>query len=177
MYLLQIDGNKSAHDTNLPIDSTNNLKVDRTDINCLVCDQECQDGAVYCDCCNTWIHYKCEKLSKSDIKYFKQTPSELYTCMVCMDLLMFDSYNRDNTNIEIIQTSPDIAITKDKQSNVHSVSTILQPKTQNMETNTDMGLKDLDKLEELHRVQKRLTSREKEISMKEKAIKRERKRT
>ena len=66
---------------------------------------------------------------------------------------MFDSYNRDNTNIEIIQTSPDIAITKDKQSNVqtspdivitknkqsnvHSVSTILQPKTQNMETNTD----------------------------------------
>jgi hypothetical protein len=46
-----------------------------------------------------------------------------------------------------------------------------------METNTDMGLKDLDKLEELHRVQKRLTSREKEISMKEKAIKRERKRT
>jgi hypothetical protein len=66
--------------------------------------QECQDEAVYCDCCNTWIHYKCEKLSKSDIKYFKQTPSELYTCMVCMDLLMFDSYNRDNTNIEIILT-------------------------------------------------------------------------
>jgi hypothetical protein len=41
----------------------------------------------------------------SDIKYFKQTPSELYTCMVCMDLLMFDSYNRDNTNIEIINSS------------------------------------------------------------------------
>ena len=40
-----------------------------------------------------------------------------------------------------------------------------------METNTDMGLKDLDKLEELQRVQKRLTSREKEISIKEKAIK------
>ena len=187
MYLLQIDGNKSAHDSNLPIDYTNNPKVDGTDINCLVCDQECQDEAVYCDCCNTWIHYKCEKLSKSDIKYFKQTPSELYTCMVCMDLLMFDSYNRDNTNIEIIQTSPDIAIAKDKQSNVqtspdivitknkqsnvHSVPTILQPKTQNMETNTDMGLKDLDKLEELQRVQKRLTSREKEISTKEKAIK------
>ena len=107
--------------------------------------------------------------------------------MVCMDLLMFDSYNRDNTNIEIIQTSPDIAITKDKQSNVqtspdivitknkqsnvHSVPTILQLKTQNMETNTDMGLKDLDKLEELQRVQKRLTSREKEISTKEKTIK------
>jgi hypothetical protein len=35
MYLLQIDDNKLAHDTNLPIDSTNNLKVDRTDINCL----------------------------------------------------------------------------------------------------------------------------------------------
>jgi hypothetical protein len=47
-----------------------------------------------------------------------------------------------------------------QQSNVHSVPTILQPKTQNMETNTDMGLKDLDKLEELQRVQKRLTSRE-----------------
>jgi hypothetical protein len=47
----------------------------------------------------------------------------------------------------------------------------LQPKTQNKETNTDMGLKDLDKLEELQRVQKRLTSREKEISIKEKAIK------
>ena len=187
MYLLQIDGNKSAHDSNLPIDYTNNPKVDGTDINCLVCDQECQDEAVYCDCCNIWIHYKLEKLSKSDIKYFKQTPSELYTCMVCMDLLMFDSYNRDNTNIEIIQTSPDIAITKDKQSNVqtspdivitknkqsnvHSVPTILQPKTQNMETNTDMGLKDLDKLEELQRVQKRLTSREKDISTKEKAIK------
>jgi hypothetical protein len=42
MYLLQIDGNKSAHDTNLPIDYTNNPKVDGTDINCLVCDQECQ---------------------------------------------------------------------------------------------------------------------------------------
>jgi hypothetical protein len=36
MYLLQFDGNKSAHDTNLPIDSTNNPKVDGTDINCLV---------------------------------------------------------------------------------------------------------------------------------------------
>jgi hypothetical protein len=35
----------------------------------------------------------------------------------------------------------------------------------------DMGLKDLDKLEELQRVQKRLTSREKEISIKEKTIK------
>ena len=107
--------------------------------------------------------------------------------MVCMDLLMFDSYNRDDMDIEIIQTSPDIVITKNKQSNVqtspdivitknkqsnvHSVPTILQPKTQNMETNTDMGLKDLDKLEELQRVQKRLTSREKEISIKEKAIK------
>jgi hypothetical protein len=48
---------------------------------------------------------------------------------------------------------------------LHSVPTILQPKTQNMETNTDMGLKDLDKLEELQRVQKRLTTREKEISI------------
>ena len=53
MYLLQIDGSKSVHDTNLPIDSSNNLKVDRTEINCLICDQECQDEAVYCDCCNT----------------------------------------------------------------------------------------------------------------------------
>jgi hypothetical protein len=100
---------------------------------------------------------------------------------------MFDSYNRDDMDIEIIQTSPDIVITKNKQSNVqtspdivitknkqsnlHSVSTVLQPNTQNMETNTDMGLKDLDKLEELQRVQKRLTSREKEISIKKKAIK------
>ena len=64
VYLPQIDGSKSVHDTNLPIDSSNNLRVDRTDINCLVCDQECQDEAVYCDCCNTWIHYKCEKLKK-----------------------------------------------------------------------------------------------------------------
>ena len=53
MYLLQIDGSKSVHDTILPIDSSNNLKVDRTEINCLICDQECQDEAVYCDCCNT----------------------------------------------------------------------------------------------------------------------------
>jgi hypothetical protein len=37
-----------------------------------------------------------------------------------------------------VQTSPDIVITKSKQSNVHSVPTILQPKTQNMETNTDL---------------------------------------
>ena len=62
--LLQIDGSKSVHNTNLPIDSSNNLKVDRTEINCLICDQECQDEAVYCDqecqdeavycdCCNT----------------------------------------------------------------------------------------------------------------------------
>ena len=40
--------------------------------------------------------------------------------MVCMDLLMFDSYNRDNTNIEIIQMPPDIDITKNKQSNVQT---------------------------------------------------------
>jgi len=82
--------------------------------------------------------------------------------MVCMDLLMLDSYNRDDMDIEIIQTSldiamtknkqsnvqtsPNIVITKNKQSNVHYVPTILQPKLQNMETNTDMGLKDLDKL-------------------------------
>jgi hypothetical protein len=31
-----------------------------------------------------------------------------------------NSYNRDNTNIEIIQTSPDIAIAKDKQSNIQT---------------------------------------------------------
>jgi hypothetical protein len=137
--------------------------------------------------CNTWIHYKCEKLSKSDIKYFKQTPSELYTfmvcmdllanllssicskyivsdthifflsrgtmfehflfridddlytCMVCMDLLMFDSYNRDNTNIEIIQTSPDIAITKDKQSNVQTSPDIVITKNKQSRCKSLLG--------------------------------------
>jgi hypothetical protein len=29
VYLLQIDGSKSVHNTNLPIDSSNNLKVGR----------------------------------------------------------------------------------------------------------------------------------------------------
>ena len=33
---------------------------------------------------------------------------------------MFDSYNRDDMDIEIIQTSPDIVITKNKQSNVQT---------------------------------------------------------
>jgi hypothetical protein len=63
--------------------------------------------------CANLLSSICSKYIVSDTHI---TPSELYTCMVCMDLLMFDSYNRDNTNIEIIQTSPDIAITKDKQS-------------------------------------------------------------
>jgi hypothetical protein len=65
---------------------------------------------------------------------------------------MLDSYNRDDMDIEIIQTSLDIVMTKYKQSNVqtspniviannkhsnvHYVPTILQPKLQNMETNT-----------------------------------------
>ena len=41
-------------------------------MNCLVCDMYCKKQAVLCDNCNSWSHYKCEGLSKQQIKHRRE---------------------------------------------------------------------------------------------------------
>ena len=167
-------------DANVSEGFTNDLDENTSDIDCLICEEECIRDSVICDCCNAWIHYKCEKLTKRQIKYLDENPSELYSCTTCMDLIMFENYNRaEVTEIEYVQNFPETDLSKinKNQSNINSKLSILQPKTKSIELNTDIVFKDMEQLEELQQLRKKLVSREKEVTSKERALKEKEKET
>ena len=51
---------------------------------CNECNKICVDGCIFCDSCHSWLHYKCTKLTKSQIISYAKT-SKRYYCKLCLE--------------------------------------------------------------------------------------------
>ena len=75
-----------------------------------VCNGICIDGCIFCDCCHSWIHYKCTKLKKSQIISYAKTNKKYY-CRACLvDSIPFSETSNSilhsyNTNDRILQNN------------------------------------------------------------------------
>lgn len=52
-------------------------------IRCLKCKKNCQTRSAICDKGNHWIHYKCDKLSSSEIAKMQSDDTCIYICKMC----------------------------------------------------------------------------------------------
>ena len=59
------------------------MNEDAEDITCSICSSECANASIYCNLCNHWVHYKCEKLNKADITRLETEEAENYNCQSC----------------------------------------------------------------------------------------------
>ena len=50
---------------------------------CNVCSKLCETGCIYCDNCHSWLHYRCTKMSTSQIISYAKT-SKKYYCQICV---------------------------------------------------------------------------------------------
>ena len=51
---------------------------------CGVCSAICNDGCIMCDSCFMWIHFKCSKLTKKQIRRYQRKCSDVYYCRYCI---------------------------------------------------------------------------------------------
>ena len=51
---------------------------------CGVCSSVCNDGCIMCDSCCMWIHFKCSKLTKKQIRRYQRKHSDVYYCRYCI---------------------------------------------------------------------------------------------
>ena len=52
-------------------------------IDCKVCGSKCMTKSVQCDQCLMWLHYKCVKLTKTEIDNLEKNTGSIYTCTEC----------------------------------------------------------------------------------------------
>ena len=50
---------------------------------CNVCNNLCENACIYCDSCHSWLHYKCTKMTKSQIISYAKS-SKKYYCPTCI---------------------------------------------------------------------------------------------
>ena len=77
---------------------------------CNVCNNVCIDGCILCDCCHSWIHYKCTKLKKSQIISYAKTNKKYYCSACLVDNMPFAiisnaNLHSHNSNDRILQTN------------------------------------------------------------------------
>ena len=116
--------------------------------------------AVLCDNCNSWSHYKCEGLSKQEIKLIEENDSS-YTCRSCSDMLTTElQVPRDsgtqNTDLSFDETSVKTDV------DVHYVD---------KDINTDLSNINFDKYSNLIEMEKSLKLKDKELKNRESTIK------
>ena len=51
---------------------------------CGVCSSICNDGCIMCDSCCMWIHFKCSKLTKKQIRRYQRKQSDIYYYSFCI---------------------------------------------------------------------------------------------
>ena len=51
---------------------------------CNVCGELCENGCIYCDNCNLWLHYRCTKMTTSQIISYAKS-SKKYYCPTCIE--------------------------------------------------------------------------------------------
>ena len=66
--------------------------------NCSVCSKKVANNhrAILCDCCNSFVHIKCNQLSADDYEKFKNDPNLNFTCLQCNNSIFpYMSLNND----------------------------------------------------------------------------------
>ena len=59
---------------------------------CGVCFKNCTSSCIFCDKCESWMHYKCEKLSKKDFLTLSNSPIG-YVCLRCCNVNAVYDFN------------------------------------------------------------------------------------
>ena len=88
---------------------------------CSVCSAICNDGCIMCDSCCTWIHYKCSKLTKKQIRRFQRKQSDVYFCRYC-----------------VAQNLPLCSVSSDKLNSIFSSDSISTISNESAEESTPM---------------------------------------
>ena len=75
---------------------------------CPICDKDCDDKptSVACDICNTWLHYKCEKLTRKEIEQVKK-PENQYICRACNEQCNTNTINNESMANKTLHGSDD----------------------------------------------------------------------
>ncbi|KAH3735671.1 hypothetical protein DPMN_042206 [Dreissena polymorpha] len=75
----------------LEIEKAPNKKYEKASVICAGCNRNCKKKGTFSTFGNYWIHYKCEKLSKSEIEYIedKNNQNKQYKCIILSPYLHY----------------------------------------------------------------------------------------
>ena len=103
---------------------------DNQDAKCPKCKKRCCTKSAYCNLGQHWVHYKCERLTDSQIKMIETDGEKIpYSCSICVSNTSKDC---DQVVAEpaINKTIPEITLTEDIAQDVHKIVDIDRGHTQ-----------------------------------------------
>ena len=82
-----------------------------SDYYCAVCKSLCRDGCIMCDVCKSWIHFKCSKLTRKQLRRYSTTEDKYY-CTPCISTSL--PFNRlADKKLNILNSNDKVTLSKE----------------------------------------------------------------